>query len=57
MNGTVCVLGSFNVDIVARVPRFPQGNDRMGKRSDLLSENLNQSKAYNAGKVMGTESA
>jgi hypothetical protein len=29
----------------------------MGKRSDLLSENLDYSKAYNADEMMRTESA
>jgi ribokinase len=27
MKGKVCILGSFNVDIVARVERFPQGGE------------------------------
>lgn len=29
MNGKVCILGSFNVDIVAKVPRFPQGGESL----------------------------
>lgn len=29
MNGRVCVLGSFNVDIVARVPRFPEPGESL----------------------------
>ena len=29
MNGKVCVFGSFNVDIVARVERFPRGGESL----------------------------
>lgn len=29
MKGKVCVFGSFNVDIVARVPRFPRGGESL----------------------------
>ncbi|KAA8996400.1 ribokinase [Affinibrenneria salicis] len=29
MNGKVCILGSFNVDIVARVARFPKGGESL----------------------------
>lgn len=29
MIGKVCILGSFNVDIVAKVPRFPQGGESL----------------------------
>lgn len=29
MNGKVCILGSFNVDIVAKVERFPKGGESL----------------------------
>lgn len=36
MNGKVCVLGSFNVDIVARVPRFPRGGETLVGDSSFI---------------------
>lgn len=33
MNGTVCVIGSFNVDIVSAVPRFPQPGESIMAQS------------------------
>lgn len=36
MNGKVCVLGSFNVDIVARVERFPKGGESLLAKGSSL---------------------
>ncbi|TKI04308.1 ribokinase [Martelella alba] len=36
MRGKVCILGSFNVDIVARVERFPKGGESLLARGSSL---------------------
>lgn len=36
MNGKVCILGSFNVDIVARVERFPKGGESLLAKGSSL---------------------
>lgn len=36
MNGKVCILGSFNVDIVAKVARFPKGGESIMAQSSAL---------------------
>ncbi|MGQ5290853.1 ribokinase [Pectobacterium actinidiae] len=36
MNGKVCILGSFNVDIVAKVARFPKGGESLMAQGSTL---------------------
>lgn len=36
MNGKVCILGSFNVDIVAKVARFPKGGESIMAQGSAL---------------------
>lgn len=36
MNGKVCILGSFNVDIIARVERFPKGGESLLAQGSAL---------------------
>ena len=36
MNGNVCILGSFNVDIVAQVARFPKGGESILAQKSML---------------------
>ncbi|QIQ20922.1 ribokinase [Zophobihabitans entericus] len=36
MNGQVCILGSFNVDIVAQVARFPKGGESIMAKKSMI---------------------
>ncbi len=36
MNGKVCILGSFNVGIVAKVARFPKGGESIMAQGSAL---------------------
>lgn len=40
MRGNVCILGSFNVDIVAKVDRFPKGGESLLATWDLVEKAL-----------------
>lgn len=37
MKGKVCILGSFNVDIIANVDRFPQSGESIFQKIQLLA--------------------
>lgn len=36
MNGNICILGSFNIDIVAQVSRFPKGGESILAQRSLI---------------------